>query len=193
MKIQRTSYVIMSKDRKYILAGSATSRSFIPINSNKKMIVSYETYKKASSNLDCYALIDGSLVAPKYTIYQLNKSDREVVEVQEILTDNIGSISDGYHTFDDLYEHRVTLYIALCSLLDSSYYVWRSKEHSDGSSYEGYFTLGIDNVKGKQITYHVPMKYWKDTDFAETLDKSPEFDGHSSQDVIERIRSLFIN
>lgn len=191
MKIQRTSYVIMSKDRKYILAGSSTARKFVPIDQNKQMYVTYTSCKKASSNLDCYALIDGSLVAPKYTIYHLNKSDREVVEVQEILTDDMGSISDGYHTFDELYEHRVTLYIALCSRLDSSYYVWRSEKHSDGSSYEGYFILGIDDEKGKQITYHIPMKYWEQTYFAETLEKAPEFDGHSSKDVLERLQKLF--
>lgn len=23
-------------------------------------------------------------------------------------------VSDGYHTFDELYDHRITLYIALC-------------------------------------------------------------------------------
>lgn len=203
MKIQRTSSVIMSKDRKYILAGSATSRSFIPAGSTNKMIVSYESRKKAESNIDNYVAW--------YAEDLVEKEDREVVEVQEILTDDIGSVSDGYHTFDELYEHRVTLYIAFCRVIasqadvklcsvDSVPYsvlhpersIWRSKVHSNGSSFEGWFVLGIGRTYGNQITYHIPMKYWDDTEFADTLDKAPEYDGHSSQDVLQRIRDVFI-
>jgi hypothetical protein len=104
------------------------------------------------------------------------------------------SISDGYHTFDELYEHRITLYIALCRWLFNALAkrsdVWRSQVHSDGSNYDGWFLLGINKEKGKQITYHIPNERWEETEFAETLDKAPEFDGHTSADVLTRIKSL---
>lgn len=103
------------------------------------------------------------------------------------------AISDGYHTFDELYDHRITLYIALCKQIASTTFgdtVWRSKLHSDGSNYEGWFLLGIDHTKGEQITYHIPLERWEETNFAETLEKAPEFDGHTSHEVLERIKKL---
>ena len=106
--------------------------------------------------------------------------------------------SDGYHTFDELYDHRIALFIALCKTIFEWQKaigvkivpVWRSKLHSDGSSFEGWFILGIWRENGKQITYHLPNSKWEATNFAETLDKAPEFDGHTSEDVLERIKRL---
>ncbi len=100
-------------------------------------------------------------------------------------------ISDGYHTFGELYQHRIEIYIALCK---KEHYqnnsVWRSRLHSDGSEMDGWFVLGINTENGKQITYHLPSVYWIDTLFAITLDKAPEFDGHTSAQVLERISLL---
>lgn len=99
-------------------------------------------------------------------------------------------ISDGYHTFDELYDHRITLYIALCKALNDKEYIWRSSVHSDGSNYDGWFLLGIRDLPGKQITYHIPNERWEETNFAQTLKIAPLFDGHTSQEVLERIKSL---
>lgn len=106
---------------------------------------------------------------------------------------------DGYHTFDELYDHRITLFIALCKQIhhDPQYQrgheVWRSKHHSDGELCFGtgtQFVMGIFKEKGKQITYHVPIERWDETDFAPTLDLAPEWDGHSSDDVLTRLKSM---
>jgi len=105
----------------------------------------------------------------------------------------IKEISDGYHTFDELYEHRNRLFIALCraEFLYCTYAdVWRSLYHSDGTDYSDYFILGIGTEKGKQITYHLPLKYWKDTNFAKTLDKAPTWDKHTSKDVLKRLKDF---
>lgn len=104
-------------------------------------------------------------------------------------------ISDGYHTFGELYEHRIVLYILTARLLTQSPHykgkeVWKSKYHSDNTIYSGWFILGIGKKQGEQITYHLPMDYWADCAFAETLDKAPEFDGHTSKDVLNRLRNL---
>jgi hypothetical protein len=107
-----------------------------------------------------------------------------------------GQVSDGYHTFGELYEHRIALWIALCRVHSSEFetpqkqLVWRSKLHSDGSSYDGWFLLGMNRKPGEQITYHLPMAYWDRCSFAATLDRAPEFDGHTPQDVLERLRSM---
>ena len=105
---------------------------------------------------------------------------------------------DGYHTFGELYEHRIVLWIALCKILynDPQYQtgqkadVWRSELHSDGTSFDGWFIMGIGRNKGEQITYHLPISKWEETEFAETREKAPEFDEHTSDDVLERIKNL---
>jgi hypothetical protein len=98
-------------------------------------------------------------------------------------------VCDGYHTFDELYEHRIVLYIALCTFARTYAEVWCSQKHSDGSEWEGWFILGIGKNKGEQITYHIPMKYWNDVrTFADVLEEAPEFDGHTSDDVLNRIK-----
>lgn len=101
-------------------------------------------------------------------------------------------ISDGYHTFGELYEHRITLYITLLKIHTgiAAFKTWRSKKHSDGSEWEGWFILGYDTRPGHQITYHLPISKWQECDFADTLDQAPEWDGHTSNDVLERLKSL---
>ncbi len=113
---------------------------------------------------------------------------------------------DGYHTFDELYDHRVTLFIALCRVLnreseenhargagDMMYRnggIWRSKLHDDGSKFDGWFVLGIRTDGTKQITYHLPLSRWDETGFAYTFEKAPKWDGHTSDDVIKRLKLL---
>jgi hypothetical protein len=101
-------------------------------------------------------------------------------------------VSDGFHTFGELYDHRIALWIALCKAwqvcdLDKP---WRSRLHSDGTSIDGWFLLGMFHLPGTQITYHLPNPLWDDCSFAETLDRAPEFDGHTAADVLARVRDL---
>lgn len=101
-------------------------------------------------------------------------------------------ISDGYHTFGELYEHRITLFIALCRIysLEMGGPVWKSKKHHDGTSYDGWFIMGIFKNKGCQISYHLPISRWDDIDYCEELECAPEWDGHTSNDVLERLKQL---
>lgn len=105
-----------------------------------------------------------------------------------------GEISDGYHTFDELYEHRITLFMAVCSLMryDRQKIVWRSECHSDGSKFEGWFLLGIGTDPGDQITYHLPMSKWEACSgiVDVTFEHAPAFDGHTSANVLERLQKL---
>lgn len=113
---------------------------------------------------------------------------------------------DGYHTFQELYNHRIALFIALCRAIEEQNYwidygghnttinrvPWRSKYHSDGTLIFGgeWFVLGVGTENGKQITYHLPIYDWENTKFAKTLDKAPDWDGHTSDDVLERLKNL---
>ncbi len=107
-------------------------------------------------------------------------------------------ISDGYHTFAELYEHRHALFVALCRVhndwgetigMDDTQ-VWRSKQHADGTMFDGWFIMGIAKAPGEQITYHLPIDLWNKTAFAPTLDRAPAWDGHTSADVLMRLWEL---
>lgn len=104
-------------------------------------------------------------------------------------------VSDGYHTMDELYDHRQLLYIALCKTMTThdelcAIPVWRSKSHSDGTMFEGMFILGIGEEPGKQITYHLPLSLWDQTSFAKNYETAPEWDGHTPEDVLNRLMTL---
>lgn len=107
-------------------------------------------------------------------------------------TDNV---SDGFHTFGELYDHRITLFIALCKWIllyeedtgNGGPEVWKSKVHSDGSMFSGWFIAGIGADKGKQITYHLPMSRWDELDVP-NLPEAPEWDGHTPAEALERIK-----
>jgi hypothetical protein len=97
-----------------------------------------------------------------------------------------GEVSDGYHTFNELYEHRHALFLAVGRL--TSLHAWKSWTHSDGKGIEGWFLAGIDLPTGT-ITYHLPERLWDSMPFAEELDSAPEWDGHTSSDVVNRLFS----
>lgn len=101
-------------------------------------------------------------------------------------------ISDGYHTFGELYEHRIILFILLCKSMSSIVsqfkpVVWRSRYHSDNTQWPGWFILGIGTEPGEQITYHLPDSDWDKCDFATDLEKAPDWDGHTSGNVLKRL------
>lgn len=99
-----------------------------------------------------------------------------------------GKVSDGYHTFDELYDHRCLSFLAFlhaisdCFMADSA---WKSRKHSDGSGFDGWFITGLQLPAG-QISYHIPDKYWDLCDAPER-EAAPEWDGHTSAEVMARL------
>ena len=99
----------------------------------------------------------------------------------------IGDLSDGYHTFNELYHHRAVLFSVICNSFKPL--AWKSKKHNDGTMYNGMFIVGIATPKGN-ATYHYYIEpYWDMFDVKE-LDKAPEWDGHTPSEAIERISKL---
>jgi len=132
---------------------------------------------------------------PKNTSFEEEFTSDDKTMVTEVAS--LADVSDGYHTMEELYDHRITLFIALCShrskllnVCGNRTDVWRSKLHPDGTSFEGWFIMGIGKGKGEQISYHLPLPRWDETIFAETLERAPEWDGHTSADVLERLKKL---
>lgn len=101
---------------------------------------------------------------------------------------DVGKTSDGYHSFDDLYEHRHALFLALQQAYPEI--AWKSYKHHDdknieGPSWEGWFIAGLQLPTG-QITYHLPDRLW-DACKAKELEFAPEWDRHMSNDVVDRL------
>lgn len=97
----------------------------------------------------------------------------------------IGELSDGYHTFNELYYHRMILFATICNNRKEK--AWKSKLHHDGDMHPNYFIVGIKTSEG-QFTYHYHIDHFDLFDVAE-LERAPEFDGHTSNDVT-RLLSL---
>ena len=96
-------------------------------------------------------------------------------------------VSDGYHTFGELYHHRAVLFSVICNANKDK--AWKSKSHHDGTMYADMFIVGIDTPQG-QATYHYNVNpYWEMFDVP-SLDFAPKWDGHTSDTAIQRIASL---
>ena len=105
---------------------------------------------------------------------------------QHGITD-VGDLSDGYHTFNDLYYQRCILFAALVNTFkDLS---WKSHKHEDGEECfgGGWFIVGIDTPEGS-YTYHYEDKYW-DLFECQELEVGKMWDGHTEKDV-RRLLSL---
>lgn len=94
-------------------------------------------------------------------------------------------ISDGYHTFDELYYHRMVLFSIICN--QNKERAWKARQHHDGTMFDGNFIVGIDTKEG-QYTYHYHLKFWHNFNVKE-LEKAPEYDGHKPSDIT-RLLSL---
>lgn len=93
---------------------------------------------------------------------------------------DVEKMSDGYHTFADLYEQRLILSAALAK---NNLNAWKSKRHEDGTVPfgGGWFIMGFDTDEGC-YTYHYELKDW-DLFQCKELDKGKPWDGHTSKDV----------
>ena len=106
------------------------------------------------------------------------------VDAEPVIT---GDTSDGYHTFNELYHHRAVLFSVIVKAFAAN--AWKARRHHDGSMYDGMFIVGIDTPDGP-ATYHYDIDpYWDMFECRELL-FTPEWDGHTPAQAIERIGKL---
>jgi hypothetical protein len=96
-----------------------------------------------------------------------------------------GDISDGYHTFTELYHHRAVLFSVICTAFQKV--AWKSWQHADGTMFDDFFIVGVTTPDGN-YTYHYKKQYWPLFNVKE-LEFAPEWDGHQPKDV-DRLLSL---
>ena len=110
---------------------------------------------------------------------KLNNNDQPLTDM--------GEVSDGYHTFNELYDHRAILFSVICN--QNSDIAWKSKLHEDGTMYDGMFIVGMNIPGNKQVSYHVENKYW-DIFKIKELFHAPKYTGYTSSDVLEILKEF---
>lgn len=110
-------------------------------------------------------------------------------------------VRDEYHSMHELYQHRMALNIGLFNYMQMTkgwesysevmmeFELMKSKLHHDGTMFDGYFIVMLIVPNVGQISYHYKLKHWDEFRIPE-VERTPKWDGHSSNDVIERLMKL---
>jgi hypothetical protein len=103
-----------------------------------------------------------------------------------------GNTSDGYHTFNELYEFRKAYNVALFNEWASGgkCSVHKSWRHHDGKlCFGGGWFIVVAVLPQGQISNHYEAKDWNLFAIPEVERALFEFDGHTGNDVIERLEA----
>jgi len=102
-------------------------------------------------------------------------------------------ISDGEHTFEELYDQMEVMFCSLCNLYP--HISWKTTNPYDPKEEmpKDMFIAGIYTPMG-QATYHIHQKLW-DVLHVSELPREPEHDNMSEEDAVFRIYSMseFVN
>ena len=102
-----------------------------------------------------------------------------------------GEISDGYHTFNELYQYRMLYNAAFFNMLPKEI-VHKSKRHHDGEEcFGGGWFVVMANLPTGQISNHYELKNW---DLFQIPEKeiADEWDGHTPQEAAERLHRYLL-
>jgi len=102
-------------------------------------------------------------------------------------------ISDGYHTFGELYEFRKVFNAALFNEWNRNglYDTHKSIRHADGElAFGGGWFIVVAILPTGQISNHYEIKDWDLFKIPVTEKARFPFDGHTAADVLTRLKSL---
>ena len=101
---------------------------------------------------------------------------------------DMSEVSDGYHTFGELYRFRMLYHAVACRhWIKKGYTVVRSPVHSDGQPcFGGGWFVVVAVLPTGQITNHYSDEHWG-TFSGIPVALPPPYDGHTSEDVADRI------
>lgn len=115
----------------------------------------------------------------------IEKINNEIKEYKDRTKNSADDISDGYHTFGDLYKHRT--YLLALAMIHLPY-AWKARKHEDGTMFDGMFVVGFPTPNG-MVTYHCDNEYWNDFKVPE-IPHAPHFNGYSDADVLDREKAF---
>ena len=102
-----------------------------------------------------------------------------------------GEISDGYHTFNELYYYRMLYNAAFFNMLPKEW-VHKSKKHNDGEEcFGGGWFIVMANLPTGQISNHYELKDW---DLFQIPEKevADKWDGHTPQEAADRLHKFLL-
>lgn len=143
--------------------------------------------------------IDGSALDKARTIFeffQANYTPNHLVEQRCLEARKVtGETSDGYHTFNELYDFRKVYNALLFNewAAQRKFNVYKSKLHSDGEIPfgGGWFVVGAQLSTG-QITNHYELRDW-DLFTVPEVPRAAVWDGHTAQQALERMLAQLTN
>jgi len=132
----------------------------------------------------------GSVMARVDDIVALITADRKRVALEARKV--TGDTSDGYHTFNELYDYRRVYNAALFNEWASQgkYDVHKSWKHSDGKDcFGGGWFIVVAELPTGQVSNHYEAQYW-DSFVIPSKDTANEYDGHTPKQALSRIAEL---
>lgn len=124
-------------------------------------------------------------------------------EIEGIELDNLPAFEDlvnllneFYNLNQELYEFRLIYNSALFNewYSNDKYEVYKSKRHYDGElCFDGDWFVVVAMLPSGQITNHYNIKDWDLFKIPEYYKVKDEFDGHSSNDVLNRLRKAIMD
>lgn len=111
-------------------------------------------------------------------------------------------ISDGYHTFGELYRHRHALFVSLLRMYSAltiaaevDNQAWWTREHHPDNQpmFEDMILVGLEFELGS-VQYHLPVDYISSVDrFAKELPHGPFYDGTTDPDAVVGVLEKYIS
>ncbi len=96
-------------------------------------------------------------------------------------------ISDGFHSFDELYHYRMLYNAAFFNSLEGKYEVHKSYRHADGElCFGGGWFIVMANLPTGQVSNHYRIKDWNLFNIPERW-KADEWDGHTPVEAANRL------
>jgi hypothetical protein len=117
----------------------------------------------------------------------------DIFEKTYISEDQIGTLSDGFHTFDELYEFRKMYNAAAFNAWAKAglYDVHKSKHHSDGiACYGGKWFIVMAILPTGQVSNHYKLEDWDLFQCPEELIVKFPYDGHTAKHVLKRLEDV---
>ena len=185
-----------------------------------------EAIERISARFDKWALDNEDMKAMQTLIPELNESEDE--RIRKALIDGVrqirckngitqeqmiaylekkkepedkGEISDGYHTFNELYYYRMLYNASFFNELayksdnghwDADYGVHKSKRHHDGEEcFGGGWFIVMAHLPTGQISNHYELKYWDLFQIPEK-ETADEWDGHTPKEAAERLHKYLL-
>ena len=185
---------MQGEDENYQTAFCSNCSANIMEKNNMKELISKKDLYDNTVKLELSALEQMKILAKLGNTEEYNKMSAVLMErtafkqdvadapvIIEIPDSGIGDLSDGYHTFNQLYYQRMVLFAVLVKVYKK--FAWKSHRHEDGELCfnGGWFVVGIDTPQGS-YTYHYEDKYWDMFD-CEELPVGKHWDGHTEEDV----------